>query len=576
MFLGYVFKGERCYKIVIKGGINMRTNSLLKKGLTCATIVLFLGAGITSASCKSSSNPVITKTKGSFGPDHIAYAFASNDQYSGLAKFYLNDPGNVTIYGSSGSFSGADFAPDGTMYCVAYGGGLFEVDIVTGDCFLIASTIPLNGLTYDITTDTWYASGGSPDGLLTIDIDTGVTTYVGSYGISNIMIGLACDNDGNLYGYDVLFGGDSHLYSINKDTGEATAIGAMGYNFCYAQDPAYDRDDGILYIAGYFLDEYATALFTCDTQTAECTIVGYFEVDIDAFAIPYGVSQYPYADFTWTPQSPYPGDSVLFNASISYDPDGYITLYEWDWNNDGVYEESHTIPTTTHSWASPGNYTITLQVTDNTGLKGTKSKTILIGEINVTITGTMGNNGWYVSNVVITINCGMNLTYYKLHAEDPWTEYTGSPICISTDGVYELWIACVDSEGHWHIFDPYPFKIDKTAPTISLTVMSLNCLKTKWLLNATATDATSGVALVEFYIDDELVANITAPGPYTFTYKGKGKIAQAIVYDNAGNPGMSSMQINEYIPAMNNLQILILYVFQLFQQMMEQRCQLKR
>jgi len=350
--------------------------------MVCSIVILVAGTSVFSASeTTQGTMSMKDNPKALLGPEHIAYAFASNGQYSGLAEFYLNDPGNVTIYGngSGGSwFSGADFAPDGTMYCVAYAGGLWEVDIATGDCFLIASTIPLNGLTYDITTDTWYASGGSPDGLYTIDINTGATTYVGSYGISNIIIGLACDNDGNVYGYDVLFGGDSHLYSINKNTGEATAIGDMGYNFCYAQDPAYDRDDGILYIAGYFLDEYATALFTCDTQTAECTIVGYFEVDIDAFAIPYGDSQYPYADFTWTPLIPHPGDTVVFNASMSYDPDGYITLFEWDWNHDGVYDESHTTPTATHSWTSPGNFIVTLRVTDDSGLKGRKSKTVTI------------------------------------------------------------------------------------------------------------------------------------------------------------------------------------------------------
>jgi hypothetical protein len=41
--------------------------------------------------------------------------------------------------------------------------------------------------------------------------------------------------------------------------------------------------------------------------------------------------------------------------------------------------------------------------------------------------------------------------------------------------------------------------------------MALNALKTKWLLNATVHDATSDVALMEFYIDDILVANVTAP-----------------------------------------------------------------
>jgi len=284
-------------------------------------------------------------------------------------------------------------------------------------------------------------------------------------------------------------------------------------------------------------------------------------------------NQLPVADFTWTPQSPYTAESVVFNASTSFDPDGYITLYEWDWNHDGVYEESHTTPSATHSWASPGNYTVTLQVTDDAGLKGTQSKIIAVEDFNVTITGTMGDNGWYVSNIIITINGFYhNHTYYKLHTADPWTEYTGSPITISADGVFELWIAFVDSEGQWHVYGPYTFKIDKTAPTISLTVMSLNCWKTKWLLNATVSDAASGIANVEFYIDDILVGNATSP-PYTFTYSGKGKMAQAIAYDYAGNSNMQNM---ESLPTMRTLRALIAHVLQFIQRMMEQRWQLIR
>jgi hypothetical protein len=147
---------------------------------------------------------------------------------------------------------------------------------------------------------------------------------------------------------------------------------------------------------------------------------------------------------------------------------------------------------------------------------------------------------------------GVNHTYYKLHAADPWTEYTGSPVTVNTDGTYELYYYSVDNAGNSEPQKgPFAFKIDMTAPTITLTVMSLNALKTKWLLNATVDDATSGVALVEFYIDDVLVANVTAPGPYTFEYKGNGKVAQAIVYDNAGNSAMSA-QVNEYIPGVDS------------------------
>lgn len=86
----------------------------------------------------------------------------------------------------------------------------------------------------------------------------------------------------------------------------------------------------------------------------------------------------PEADFTWTPLEPVPGETILFDASASYDPDGYITSYEWDWNHDGVYDESHATPTTSHIWTSPGAYVVTLRVTDNTSSTAIKSKTVTL------------------------------------------------------------------------------------------------------------------------------------------------------------------------------------------------------
>jgi PKD domain len=86
----------------------------------------------------------------------------------------------------------------------------------------------------------------------------------------------------------------------------------------------------------------------------------------------------PTADFSWAPLDPIPGESIHFDASASSDPDGSIILYEWDWNHDGVYEESTGVPTTTHSWVNPGDYIVTLRVTDNASQTATKAKTVII------------------------------------------------------------------------------------------------------------------------------------------------------------------------------------------------------
>jgi len=69
------------------------------------------------------------------------------------------------------------------------------------------------------------------------------------------------------------------------------------------------------------------------------------------------------------------GEPILFDGTGSYDPDGAIVSYEWDFG-DG---DTGTGPTPTHAYANDGVYTVTLTVTDNDGLTGTDDTTATVG-----------------------------------------------------------------------------------------------------------------------------------------------------------------------------------------------------
>lgn len=84
----------------------------------------------------------------------------------------------------------------------------------------------------------------------------------------------------------------------------------------------------------------------------------------------------PVASFTWAPSNPTINQGITFDASASNDPDGSITKYEWNWNNDGTYEDSYPTPEATYSWAQAGSYPVTLRVTDNGGATTTKTLTV--------------------------------------------------------------------------------------------------------------------------------------------------------------------------------------------------------
>lgn len=80
----------------------------------------------------------------------------------------------------------------------------------------------------------------------------------------------------------------------------------------------------------------------------------------------------PVAEFTYRPASPVAGADVLFDASLSYDPDGTIVSYEWDYG-DG---DKETGVTQLHDFPNPGKYNVTLTVTDNSGLRASRTRTI--------------------------------------------------------------------------------------------------------------------------------------------------------------------------------------------------------
>ncbi len=68
---------------------------------------------------------------------------------------------------------------------------------------------------------------------------------------------------------------------------------------------------------------------------------------------------------------------VQIDASDSSDPDGSIVKYEWDWDNNGSFEEdAGASPTTNHSFPAPGTYPVTLRVTDDGGDSDTVTVTL--------------------------------------------------------------------------------------------------------------------------------------------------------------------------------------------------------
>lgn len=101
-------------------------------------------------------------------------------------------------------------------------------------------------------------------------------------------------------------------------------------------------------------------VFTADTaDDVVGAIMDAIEVVVDS----------PVAD-TGGPYDGYAGVPVTFDANGSYDPDGSIVKYEWDWNDDGTYDDSTTDPVIVHTFSATMSGQVCLRVTDNDGLTG--------------------------------------------------------------------------------------------------------------------------------------------------------------------------------------------------------------
>jgi PKD repeat protein len=92
------------------------------------------------------------------------------------------------------------------------------------------------------------------------------------------------------------------------------------------------------------------------------------------------------------PYTGFPGTSIIFDGRGSFDPDGTIVSYQWNFG-DGA---SAPGAAPSHSYAQSGNYAATLVVTDNSGSTATQSANVTIAIAVPIVTMTAPANGTVV------------------------------------------------------------------------------------------------------------------------------------------------------------------------------------
>ncbi len=87
------------------------------------------------------------------------------------------------------------------------------------------------------------------------------------------------------------------------------------------------------------------------------------------------VNSRPVARFSASPNPTLVGEAVTFDAGASSDPDGRIANHEWDFDNDGQFDDASGV-TATRSFGTAGAHTVRLLVTDDRGASDTLTSTV--------------------------------------------------------------------------------------------------------------------------------------------------------------------------------------------------------
>jgi len=113
----------------------------------------------------------------------------------------------------------------------------------------------------------------------------------------------------------------------------------------------------------------------------------------------------PIANFTWQPQNPTDLDEITFNASSSYDSDGFITNYTWGFG-DGSIAYGKVVK---HRYEYDGVYIVNLTVVDNEGAAAWTTK-----QIEVFNVAPVADFDFTPSNPIVGKSIQFNSTSYDL------------------------------------------------------------------------------------------------------------------------------------------------------------------
>jgi hypothetical protein len=217
---------------------------------------------------------------GSDGPGSIVTALGNTLAGTPVWQFAVSNPqpsqvGTATVnafavdYDATATTLYVITRPGSTLGALATSGAFTPIATINGAG---AGETNWSGLTFDPTTNTWYASAVNPlntgTRLYTVNIATGATTLINWMGAPGMVIGdIAADASGVMYAHETFY---DALYTVNKSTGALTMVGFTGFNATSSQGMDFDYATGNLY--GFLVEAGGASRFVrFDTANGAAT-----------------------------------------------------------------------------------------------------------------------------------------------------------------------------------------------------------------------------------------------------------------------------------------------------------------
>jgi len=387
----------------------------------------------------------------------------------------------------------------------------------TSDCWLYEFilndpgnlTCTCDGENVSLGCGTWTNNGT----IIALEYNTGLveinpeTCEVEEIGGGWGLNGLSMDPTiGKLYGASST-GSTGGLWLINLENGEQEYIGDF-VNTVWMIGIAFDGDGNL-----YGWDISPDRLYKIDKETGYAQVVG-----------PLGINICYYSDGHFCME-----DDILYLTATTNTP----------YNGSFLYECDEDIGNCTLVGPFEGNATATMLA-----IPYDLSSIPPVTTISFDPPEPDGCNGWYVSNVTVTLNAtdqdGVNATYYRIN-NGTWETYT-EPFVISEDGddiLIEYY--SVDIDGNIEDVKSSELDIDQTPPEISFEWSIFEDGEIIYIkFSIGGFDATGGMNRIEFFINDELHEIVIGIGPiYEFTIQWSDILKTCTLkfapYDDAGN-----------------------------------------